>query len=39
MTLTPSDDDAVGVLLVSLHVLMFERELDPHQPPGERASR
>jgi len=25
----------VGVLLVSLRVLMFGRELDPHQPPRE----
>jgi len=29
----------VGVLLVSLHVLKFGRELDLHQSPRERAPR
>ena len=32
-------DHPVGVLLVSLHVLKFGRELDPHQSPRERAPR
>jgi hypothetical protein len=32
-------DHPVGVLLVSLHMLMFGCELDPHQSPRERAPR
>jgi hypothetical protein len=32
-------DLAVGVSLVSVHVLEFGRELDPHQSPRARAPR
>jgi hypothetical protein len=38
-TLPELADWVSGVLLVSLHVLMFEREFDAHQSPRERASR